>query len=192
MLCGAVLGVLLTLPFAAGAAFLGILLDAETQDPADGWMLGVVVLVTGSFVGAIWYGQAALMRGWPHACRERIWREWRRGLAVSLPLALPVAVLIGWLAWRDEGSWSLSLGIGLEACWLFAGVGTMVGYVRGERKVRGLLEQAGYARVGWFQYRLHAAVDWEDSAITARAGGIAQRQAGSNNEVSDGVQPNPG
>jgi hypothetical protein len=170
MLRGAALGAGLSFPLALAAGLVGTWLDAKLQDPSNGWCLAVVVLVTSGFVGAFWTGQSAAMRDWPAACRAAVWAEWRRGLAISVPLGVPVAILLGWLALRDEGSWSVALGIGLEVGWVFAGVGTLVGYDRGEKSARRALYQAGYVRFGWFSYGAPLELTRETSSITERTG----------------------
>ncbi len=144
LLQGAGLGLVLASPVAVALGFLGTWLDAATKEPEAGWVLTLVALTVGGFVGAVWKGQAELMRGWPQEFRARVWLEYRRGLLIFVPLGLPFALLLGWLCWRGTGLQSAALAFVLEVSLLFAGGGALWGYYRGERGVRTSLEQAGF------------------------------------------------
>jgi hypothetical protein len=150
---GAALGAVLTLPLAVATGLLGAFLDAGQEEVAEtGWFLAMTVLVAGGFVGAFRISLSDSMRDWPAICRERVWGGCRRGLAICESLGLPIAVLLGWVVWRSEGSWSFALMGTLEVSFWFAAVGVLVGGFRGEMAVRQVLEQAGYVRFSWLQY----------------------------------------
>ena len=149
---GGGLGLLLSAPVAAVAWSFGDWLDRGRPDQGNGWLLAVVVLFVGAFVGMMIGGQRAAMSHWPHACRALMWAHWWRWTAVALALGLPVVAYVTWRCWLATRGWSLALGVGLEVAWLFLCFSLALGCFLGERRVRRYLEEAGFDRVGWCSY----------------------------------------
>jgi hypothetical protein len=149
---GGGLGLLLSAPLAAVAWLFGDWLDRGRPNLTEGWMLAVIVLFVGAFVGMMIGGQRAAMSHWPHACRALMWAHWWRWTAVALALGLPVVAYVTWRCWLATRGWSLALGAGLEVAWLFLCFSLGLGCFLGERRVRQYLEEAGFDRVGWCNY----------------------------------------
>jgi hypothetical protein len=175
---GGGLGLLMTAPVAALAWLFGEWLDRGGPKAGEGWLLGVVVLFVGGFFGMMILGQRAAMSHWPARCRLILWGHWCRwgGLAVGLGLLVATYVILR--AWVATHCWSLALGVGLEVVWLFSCFGLALGGFLGERRVRRYLEEAGFDRVGWFNYAERASTT--DPAQTALTDAPAERT---------GVQP---